>query len=715
MKKLLILFFLILSACSNNSPESPKEIPSEEVYNLDANGIGFFSGSPQIENDNRIDLSTVIQGQKKSLTVTIKNMGTAATPLLSASLSDTKFYITSSTCSNKSLPPNGGSCSLTLNFSAVSKALQVFESSLSFGPSLIPVKIEVVSSSGQTGGGSALIKMYDGSTLIQSPPDYSIGSVSGTAKLSKVITIKNEGTAATLIGDATLSSSSFYLTSNSCAGKALVVNGSCSVTVNFSGSGKTVGQSYPVSLSFAGSSVSLSASTQAPPAPAPAQLVFMDGSNILSQDLNLGQYSNNVTLSKTITVKNVGASSSSTLSLQLLNNPSGYFTVSNSCFNRVLAPNASCSFSLRVSTNKPAGIHSVELKLDQSSQIISFEKLGSSNSYTVTLDRPSVGELLKMISSGFYDGATYCGEPSSYHDQCDIQSSGGIIKLAYRNLPKNYSSGKISLSNPNLSLSYNETSIDNLVGFEITISGISSSQNLSIIVSPGPINDIIIENDPLDYHSGFFISGGSLIRDNSGNVLLFNNSNLSFQKLGQLGPFGSSTDSLSKWMNVNGYSSTGQHPVSDQNPNNFITNNSFTYNKFIGNYCIFFQDFGNSNDLVQIFSEEDLLNNWGISSAPLSDQDCLDFIENYYLGYPPEEDGVPFIVKNNFGSIQGNEGYSYITRIVPLTLNFSVIQGIYSFISTFNFNENTPNGMINRSAKGEIYIDQNARSSNKDY
>ena len=404
MKKIFILSLLILSACSksdNNNPTVDPN-PTEEVYNLDANGIGFFAGSPQVEQDPRIDLSTVVQGQKKSLVVTIKNMGSTATAPLTASLSNSNFYITSSTCSSKSLPPNGGSCSLTLNFSGVNKALQVFDSILQFGTSSAPVRIEVISSaqagggsggSGGTGGsggsgGSPLIKMYDGSTQIISPPVYSIGQVSGTAKISKVITIKNEGTATTLVSAATLSSSSFYLTSNGCVGKQLLTtapNNQCTVTVNFSGSAKIAGQTYSSDLTFAGQSISLSASVASsvappPPNPQPPVIVFMDGSNTLSQDLSLGSYSENITLSKTLTVKNIGTGSSSSLSLQLLNNAAGYFTMSNSCVNKILAPNDSCSFSLRVSTNKPVGVHSVELKMDQTSQVVAFEKLANINS-----------------------------------------------------------------------------------------------------------------------------------------------------------------------------------------------------------------------------------------------------------------------------------------------------------------------------------------------
>ena len=389
MKKIILLAsILVISACSQNNSSTPQppQDNTEEVFNLDANGIGFFSGSPLEENVSEVYLGNVVQGQKKTLVLTIRNMGTVSTAPLTASISS-NFYLTASSCSSKVLPPSGGSCSVTINFSSVNKALQDFTGTLSFGSSSIPVRISVISSAQSGGGGgggsggTASIKMYDGPTLIQSPPDYSIGSVSGTAKLSKVITIKNEGTAPTLVSDATLSSSSFYLTSNSCTGKQLLAtapNNQCSVTVNFSGSAKIAGQSYSTTLSFAGQGISLSAGVLAPPpppAPAPSALVFMDGASNLSQDLFLGSYSSNSTLSKTISVKNVGGSSTSSLSLQLLNNNGGWFTVSNSCNNISLAPNSSCSFSLRVSTSgKSSGDYSVELKMGSTSQVVYFTK-----------------------------------------------------------------------------------------------------------------------------------------------------------------------------------------------------------------------------------------------------------------------------------------------------------------------------------------------------
>lgn len=156
MKNLIILLALLLSACSpssNNSSPTPTT-PEENVYNLDAQGIGFFSGSPLAEPvDNLTNLGDVVQGQKKTLAVTIRNTGSTATSLFTASVDTSNFYITSSTCSNKSLPPGGGSCTLTINFSSTGKALGVFTGKLSFGNSFTNLKATVISSAQAAGGG----------------------------------------------------------------------------------------------------------------------------------------------------------------------------------------------------------------------------------------------------------------------------------------------------------------------------------------------------------------------------------------------------------------------------------------------------------------------------------------------------------------------------------------------------------------------------------
>lgn len=398
MKKNIILLALLISACSqSNNNSAPPATPEENVYNLDALGIGFFSGSPQAEPANNLtDLGDVVQGQKKTLVVAIKNMGTTATPIFSPALNNSNFYITSSTCSSKSLPPNGGSCSLTINFSSTGKALGAFTGRLSFGSSFTDLKAAVITSAqagGGTGGGGGgggggstapLIKFYDGTTQVVevSPSSYNIGQVAGTAKTSKIITIKNEGTAPTLVSDASLSSSSFYLTSNSCTGKQLLTtapNNTCSVTVNFSGSAKIAGQTYTSNLSFSATTVAVSASVTLPPpppTPPPAMVVFKEGSATLSAPLFLGTYSNDVTLSKTISIQNIGGSATAPISLELLNNSAGWFVVSNSCSNVILQPSGSCSFSLRVSTsNKPTADYLINLKFSTTTQDVYFSRI----------------------------------------------------------------------------------------------------------------------------------------------------------------------------------------------------------------------------------------------------------------------------------------------------------------------------------------------------
>lgn len=218
--------------------------------------------------------------------------------------------------------------------------------------------------------------MYDGTTLIQNPPDYYLGAATSTTRIKKLITIKNEGTTPTLVIEANLSSSNFYLTSNSCVRQSLKPGETCFVVVNFSGIRKNINSPYTTLLSVGGQQISIVSQVEPAAAPSPPQLVFMDGATDLTQDLSLGAYSNDVTLSKTLSVRNFGSLPTSALSLELLNNSSGFFTTSNACVNKILASGESCSFSLRISTiGKSAGLHSVLLKMGDTTQVVSFERI----------------------------------------------------------------------------------------------------------------------------------------------------------------------------------------------------------------------------------------------------------------------------------------------------------------------------------------------------
>ena len=87
MKNILIFSLLLsLTACSNSGSDAPAPAsPESQIENLDAYGIGFFTGSPSVDRVE-IEIPNVQVGIRTSVAVTIKNMATTATSLLTASI-----------------------------------------------------------------------------------------------------------------------------------------------------------------------------------------------------------------------------------------------------------------------------------------------------------------------------------------------------------------------------------------------------------------------------------------------------------------------------------------------------------------------------------------------------------------------------------------------------------------------------------------------------
>lgn len=364
-----------LTACSpKNEPSNPKDqLPTEEVYNLDDLNISFSVAGSEV---TLIDLQNLIQGQKKSVVVTIKNKATVSTPSLTATVGS-KYYLTSSTCQAKILKSNE-SCVLTLNISANGKPVGLVTDTLFFGMASVPVQTNIVASSPAPTNNSSIV-FYDGATALSSELDFS----PVVNKFSRVITIKNEGTTESVLASASLNNSNFYLTSNSCSNKKLscptcqgINPPTCDLTVNYSPTGKTKGQTYSSILSFAGSSITLKATIPTNQTPtSDAILVFSDGSSDLSAPLHIGTYFNNATLSKIITVRNIGSGTSLPFTVSLTNNNLAWYAVSNSCANTRLISGASCSLNLRVSTSgKPSGDYSVVLSTGDLTQEVLFTR-----------------------------------------------------------------------------------------------------------------------------------------------------------------------------------------------------------------------------------------------------------------------------------------------------------------------------------------------------
>lgn len=367
----------ILTACSPKgdkpNTKNPEDNSVEEVFNLDELNISFSVSGSEV---SLVNLQNLTQGQKKSVVVTVKNKATTATPALTATVGN-KYYLTSSTCQAKVLKSNE-SCVLTLNLSSTGKPVGLVNDTLFFGLASVPVQANIVAPAGVPTGDASIV-FYDGSSAISGEIDFT--PVSG--KISKIISIKNEGTTESVLASASLNNSNFYLTSNSCISKKISCTNctgispkTCDLTVNYSPTGKIKGQQYSSTLSFAGTSIVLKAMVPLNQAPASdAVLVFSDASSDLSAPLHIGTYFNNATLAKTISVRNIGSGTSLPFSVSLTNNNSGWYLVSNECVNSRLVSGASCSFNLRVSTSgKISGDYSVLLNAGALTQEVLFTR-----------------------------------------------------------------------------------------------------------------------------------------------------------------------------------------------------------------------------------------------------------------------------------------------------------------------------------------------------
>lgn len=91
--------------------------------------VKFFEGTTEIASPFSLGST---QGGSLTKTLVIKNMGTSATGISSAILSDPMITFMLNSCVNKNLIP-GGSCSVRVSFNSLGKANGVYQSDLSFG------------------------------------------------------------------------------------------------------------------------------------------------------------------------------------------------------------------------------------------------------------------------------------------------------------------------------------------------------------------------------------------------------------------------------------------------------------------------------------------------------------------------------------------------------------------------------------------------------
>lgn len=91
--------------------------------------VKFFEGTTEISSPFSLGST---QGGSLTKTLVIKNVGTSATGISSAALSDPMITFMLNSCVNKNLIP-GGSCTVRVTFNSIGKTNGVYQSDLSFG------------------------------------------------------------------------------------------------------------------------------------------------------------------------------------------------------------------------------------------------------------------------------------------------------------------------------------------------------------------------------------------------------------------------------------------------------------------------------------------------------------------------------------------------------------------------------------------------------
>lgn len=203
-----------------------------------------------------------------------------------------------------------------------------------------------------------------------------LGQVVTGSRSKATVFIKNVGSSPTPVATATVSSN-FYITSSTCINKSLTVGSSCSLVVNMSSVQKGLGI-INGTLTFGASSIGVTSEIVSKPSPPAPNLVMLDSNNqSVASPVDLLSHSGNLTLSKTFKIKNIGTASSPALNIELIDNNTGWYIISNACSNVVLRANEECAFALRVSTrNKAAGEYSVKIKQGDLETTVKFTKSG---------------------------------------------------------------------------------------------------------------------------------------------------------------------------------------------------------------------------------------------------------------------------------------------------------------------------------------------------
>lgn len=216
MKKLLILSFLFLSACSKDSPN--KTVSPENVNTHWYAGVGQFNGS--------LDFGNLTAEQNKILTVTIKNVGdsTLSGPV---TVGGSDFYLAYQNCGTL-LP--GKTCSVKVGFNSQGKLNQSYSTNLTMGDQsalvFASVDLPVVATE---------LEVTVGGTVVNS---LEFGTIKFDQSVIKTVVITNKGKdKGPFVVEK--SGNGFVISYDSCSGKEILPTKSCTLKISLSGAGKS--------------------------------------------------------------------------------------------------------------------------------------------------------------------------------------------------------------------------------------------------------------------------------------------------------------------------------------------------------------------------------------------------------------------------------------------------------------------------------------------
>lgn len=335
----LLSCFVFLVGCGNENQKTFNNPEPEVEVVLNASTI---SGAT--------DFGVVNTGSK-ILTIKVTNSGTdnITGP---ATISGSDFSLVYQSGCALILPKKF--CTVKVSFDSKNKVPQVYESDLMIGSEIIPLTASIVAPEIPK---ETKPQFLVGSTVLST---LDFGVISDKQSVLKTISIKNVGDLAST--GTVIVSSNFVKTYDTCSGKSLLKNQSCSLKITLNGAGKS--GAITGDIQYSTISLDLTAEVVAPSTTSSSSsglvsnIVFLKDNIVLDPlALNLNAKVGAEAEQNIIYIKNTGTLATTAQSATMDN--TNFNIVYNQCLNKVLSPNGSCQLRFVFSgSGKTAGVYS---------------------------------------------------------------------------------------------------------------------------------------------------------------------------------------------------------------------------------------------------------------------------------------------------------------------------------------------------------------------